>query len=119
MRGTQDFVLPISAMAVASYVHTSADQPAPPAPHYGTNDNFTLDQANVFIAGGFGEHLWSFAQFTYDGVGRSFTWDNLDLRATDHGTLFGQDMLFGLSLNNNPGVQDILGIRWPLGASLR
>jgi hypothetical protein len=106
MRGVEDFVLPLSAMAVGSFVHTSADQPTPPAPHYGTNDNFTLDQANVFIAGGFGEHFGSFAQFTYDGVGRSFAWDNLDLRATDRATLFGQDTLFGLSLNNNPGVQD-------------
>src|SRR5947207_11803963 len=51
-RATQDFVLPLSAMAVASYLHTSADQPAPPAPHYGTNDNVALDQANLFVAGG-------------------------------------------------------------------
>jgi len=106
MLGTQDFVLPISAMAVASYVETSADQPAPPAPHYATNDNVTLDQANLFVAGGFGDHFGSFAQFTYDGVGRSLSWDNLDLRATDRTKLFGQNVLLGLSLNNNPGVQD-------------
>ena len=106
MRGTQDFVLPISAMAVASYLRTSTDQPAPPAPHYATNDNVTLDQANLFVAGGFGDHFGSFAQFTYNGVGRSFAWDNLDLRATDRATFLGQDVLFGLSLNNNPGVQD-------------
>ena len=106
MRGTQEFVLPVSAMAVASYVRTSADQPAPPAPHYDVNNNFTLDQANLFIAGGFGDHFGSFAQFTYDGVGRSFAWDNLDLRATDRVKLFGQTMLVGLSLNNSPGVQD-------------
>jgi hypothetical protein len=105
LRGTQDFVLPVSAMAVASYLHTSADQ-APPVPHYATNDNVTLDQASVFVAGGFGEHFGSLAQFTYDGVGRSFAWDNLDLRATDHVKLAGQNVLVGLSLNNNPGVQD-------------
>jgi len=106
MRGTQEFVLPVSAMAVASYVRTNADQPAPPAPHYDVNDNVTLDQANLFIAGGFGDHFGSFAQFTYDGVGRSFAWDNLDLRATDRVKLFGQNVLVGLSLNNSPGVQD-------------
>jgi hypothetical protein len=92
-------------MVVASYVHTSADQ-SPPVPHYATNDNFTLDQANVFFAGGFGDHFGSFAQFTYDGVGRSFAWDNLDLRATDHEKLLGQNVLLGVSLNNSPGVQD-------------
>ena len=42
LRGTQDFVVPLSAMAVASYLRTSADQPSP-APHYATNDNVTLD----------------------------------------------------------------------------
>jgi hypothetical protein len=105
LRGTQDFVVPLSAMAVASYLHTSADQ-SPPVPHYAVNDNFTLDQANVFVAGGFGDHFGSFAQFTYDGVGRSFAWDNLDLRATDHEKVFGQNVLLGLSVNNNPGVQD-------------
>jgi hypothetical protein len=92
-------------MVVASYVHTSADQ-SPPAPHYATNDNFTLDQANIFIAGGFGDHFGSFAQFTYDGVGRSFAWDNLDVRATDRAKLLGQNVLFGVSLNNSPGLQD-------------
>jgi hypothetical protein len=105
LRGTQDFVVPLSAMAVASYVHTSADQ-SPPVPHYASNDNLTLDQASLFVAGGFGDHLGSFAQFTYDGVGRSFAWDNLDLRATDHEKVLGQNVLLGLSLNNNPGLQD-------------
>jgi hypothetical protein len=106
MRGSPDFTLPVSGMAVASYVHTSADQAAPPAPHYSANDNLTLDQANLFIAGGLGDHFGSFAQFTYDGVGRAFAWDNLDLRATDNAELFGQDVLLGLTLNNSPGVQD-------------
>jgi hypothetical protein len=93
-------------MAVASYVRTSADQSEPLAPHYGVNDNFALDQANLFVAGGFGDHFGSFAQFTYDGVDRSFAWDNLDLRATDRVKLFGQTVLVGLTLNNSPGVQD-------------
>jgi hypothetical protein len=106
LRGTDEFTLPVSAAAIASYMQTNANQATPPAPHYGTNDNFTLDQANIFIAGGFGDHFGSFAQFTYDGVGRSFSWDNLDLRATDRIKLFGQSAVIGLSVNNNPGVQD-------------
>src|ERR1700722_5797523 len=39
MRSGDDFTAPISAMAVASYLQTNADQPAPPAPHYDVNDN--------------------------------------------------------------------------------
>lgn len=106
LSGTDQTTIPVSAMAVASYLHTSADQSAPPAPHYGVNDNFALDQVSLFVAGGYGDHFGSFAQFTYDGVGRSFSWDNLDFRATDRLKLFDQSVVAGLSVNNNPGVQD-------------
>ncbi|HEY1613131.1 MAG TPA: hypothetical protein VGF97_05470 [Rhizomicrobium sp.] len=100
------FTPPISAMAVASYVNTQKDQAEPPAPHYSTNNNVTLDEASIFIAGGIGDHFGGFSQFTYDGVGRAFGWDNLDLRAVDHMTLGGSDVLVGLTVNNNPAIED-------------
>ena len=106
LRGAADFTLPVSAMAVASYVNSAKDQPGAPAPHYGTNDNATVDQLSIFLAGGYGDHFGGMAQFTYDGVGRAIAWDNLDVRLVDHATVQGQDALFGLSLNNNPGVDD-------------
>jgi len=107
MRAGDAFTLPVSAMAVASFVHTQADQPEPPAPHYSTNDNVTIDQVSLFVAGGIGDHFGGFTQWTYDGVGRAFAWDNLDLRATTHETLDGNDVLLGLSVNNSPGVEDV------------
>jgi hypothetical protein len=106
MRAGSDFTLPVSAMAVASFVNTAKDQASPPADHYGTNNNLTLDEASIFIAGGIGDHFGAFSQFTYDGVGRAFGWDNLDVRAVDHLTISGSDVLVGLDLNNNPGIQD-------------
>ncbi len=106
MRAGDTFTPPVSAMAMASFVHTNIDQPGAPAPHYATNDNLTLDQASLFIAGGIGDHFGGFTQWTYDGVGRAVAWDNLDLRATDHETIAGSDVLLGLSLNNSPGTQD-------------
>jgi len=105
MRVGDAFTAPISAMAIFSYVHTASDQP-PPAPHYAVNDNTTLDQASLFLAGGIGDHVGGFFQMTYDGVGRAFSWDNLDLRATTHETLDGNDVLLGVTLTNNPTVQD-------------
>src|ERR1051326_1864779 len=51
MRAGDTFTLPVSAMAVASFVHTQADQDEPPAPHYSTNDNATIDQVSLFLAG--------------------------------------------------------------------
>lgn len=106
MRAGNEFTAPVSAMAVASFLHTSADQSSPPAPHYAVNDNATLDQASLFLAGGISSNFGGFSQWTYDGVGRSVAWDNLDLRAVAHETIAGSDVLLGLGLNNAPGVQD-------------
>lgn len=97
--------IPISAMAIASWTHTRKDQ-VPPPEHLSKNDNLVLDQASVFAAGGIGEHFGGFAQVTYDGVGRAWTWDNLDLRAVTNAKVFGADSILGLTLNNNPTVQD-------------
>lgn len=98
--------IPVSAMAVGSFTQTRADQNPPPDGVHHTNDNFAFDQGSLFIAGGAGQHFGGFAQITYDGVAKSWSWDNLDLRAVTKGHLFGQDAVFGLTLNNGPTIQD-------------
>jgi hypothetical protein len=98
--------VPLSAMAIASWTHTKKDQ-VPRPEHLSRNDNLVLDQASLFVAGGIGDHLGGFAQLvTYDGVGRAWSWDNIDLRAVTNARLFGEDSILGLTLNNSPTVQD-------------
>ena len=97
--------IPVAAMVIASATHTRKDQ-APPPEHLSGNDNLVLDQASVFLAGGIGQHFGGFAQVTYDGVARQWSWDNLDLRAVTKARILGQDSVLGLSVNNNPAVQD-------------
>ena len=98
--------VPLSAMAIASWTHTQKDQ-IPPPEHLSRNDNLVLDQASLFVAGGIGEHFGGFAQLvTYDGVGRAWSWDNIDLRAVTNAKVFGKDSVLGLTLNNNPTAQD-------------
>jgi hypothetical protein len=99
------FNVPLSGMGVASYLHTQDDQ-APPPDGFKANDNFALDQISLFLAGGLGSHLGGFVQTTYDGIAKAWTWDNLDLRATTKVKVKGSDLLLGLSLNNNPTVED-------------
>jgi hypothetical protein len=100
------FTLPVSAMVVSSYVRTDkAQAPGTPPAGYGVNDNFGLDQASLFLAGGVG-HFGAFVQTTYDGVAKAWHWDNLDLRAVTKATIKGVDAVFGLSFNNAPTVQD-------------
>ena len=53
---TKEGTIPMSAMVVASFLHTTADQP--PAPHYAANDNTTLDQISLFLAGGLSKNWW-------------------------------------------------------------
>jgi hypothetical protein len=102
---TTPFNVPLSVMSVASYLHTNQAQDPPP-PGFSGNDNVALDQVSLFFAGGFGAHVGAFVQGTYDGVARAWTWDNLDLRLVNATKVGKTDVTFGLSLNNNPTVQD-------------
>ena len=103
---SNSFNVPLSAMAIASYIRTAQPQNPPPAPGFGSNDNVALDQFSLFFAGGFGDHLGAFVQGTYDGVAKAWHWDNLDLRATTSVTAGKNDVTLGASLNNAPTVQD-------------
>lgn len=98
--------IPLSAMAVGSYVHTKKAQEEPPSDDSKTNNNTSFDQGSVFIAGGIGQHLGGFAQITYSGIDKAWTWDNLDLRVVNTGKIGGKDMVYGLTLNNNPTITD-------------
>jgi hypothetical protein len=97
--------IPVAAMAITSFTHTNRDQvPAPE--HLSRNDNLVLDEAAIFFAGGVGKHFGGFAEITYEGIEKHFSWDNLDLRASTPARVFGTDATLGLSLNNSPTVQD-------------
>lgn len=100
------FNVPLSAQVIASYVHTRADQNPPAAPNVKPNDNVALDQVGLFLAGGVGDHFGGFVQVTYLGIDKHWTWDNLDLRAVKATTVKETPVVFGLSLNNSPGVDD-------------
>jgi hypothetical protein len=101
---TNSFNVPVSAMAIASYVKTQA--PQPPATHFAPNNNWAVDQVSLFVAGGLGSHVGAFIQTTYDGVAEAFHWDNLDVRAVTTATVKGANVLMGVSVNNAPSVQD-------------
>ena len=104
---TSVFNVPISAMVVESYLNTAKAQTPPPGPGFSPNNNVALDQISVFLAGGLGDHLGGFVQTTYDGVGKAWHWDNLDIRAVDTFKFKGAEMTLGVSLNNAPTVQDV------------
>ena len=101
----QDGKIPLSAMLRGSWTHTGKDQADPP-PHYSSNNNGTLDEASIFLAGKLAGSLGAFVQTTYSGVDRVWSLDNTDIRYAHKLTVGGKDTTIGVSLNNNPGIQD-------------
>ncbi len=100
--------IPLSAMLVASYTHTTDDNSAPPA-GFSANDNLTaLQQASVFLAGRLTSHLGVLAQATYSDPGsQNVAWDNSDLRYARNYQFGKTTGIFGISVNNNPTVSDV------------
>ena len=98
---------PLSAVFQPSFTHTQKSQPGGAAPHFDDNDNPALSQASVIYGGKIFGNLGAFSQFTYDGVARRFAIDNTDIRYADTAKIAGADFVYGLTLNNNPTVQDL------------
>lgn len=96
---------PLSAMVVTSFSKTKTDQTPAPA-GLKENNNVKMDQASVFYAGKITEHLGAFVQVTHNGVDHTTILDELDVRYARPLELGGKDVIAGMSVNNNPGVQD-------------
>ncbi len=74
-----------------------------------TQDDSRFDlpsQLSIFYAGRISDNLGAFAQITYTTEDDHFGMDNTDLRYADSTKLGGSDLIWGLSLNNSPTVQD-------------
>jgi len=94
--------LPISAMFDTSFTETKKAQPA------SQNASFEFPQdASLFLAGGWSAHVGSFVQVTYSAVDDHFTWDNTDIRYANTAKVGGKELVWGLTLNNNPTVEDL------------
>ncbi len=94
-------------LAVASYTqYHIADLPDNAGPHNGRNDNFSVQEASLLLAGRL-DHIGSFAQVTYSDIDRLVTLDNVDLRYAHALTIGEKPAILGVSVNNNPTVSDV------------
>lgn len=98
--------VPLAAMLQASLTHTSADQAGGAAPGFAPNGNPAIDQVSLFAGGRLLDSVGGLAQITYDGIAKQLHWDNLDLRFARPVILDDKPLLLGLTINNNPTVQD-------------
>lgn len=98
--------VPIAAMLVASETHTRKDQPDNAGPHDSANNNFSVQEASLFLAGRLSDHVGVFAQATYSDIDRLLTLDNAEVRYAHPLQLGDKPAVFGVSVNNNPTVSD-------------
>lgn len=93
---------PVSAMAVTSFTHLSSALPE-------TQNNSVVfpDQLSVFLAGEITPKVGAFVQLTYAAPDGSIGLDNTEFRFADRTHLFSQELLYGVTLNNNPTMQDV------------
>lgn len=103
---TGSWKAPLSAMAVANYTHTAKSLSAPISGHDGVNNNVALQEASVFVAGKVLPGLGTFIQTTYSEIDRAVAFDHAEVRYARQLTLAGKDASVGLSINNNPTLQD-------------
>jgi hypothetical protein len=87
-------------------VKNSANQAAMGAASNISNDAWYPGQQSVFVAGQLYCDVGAFAQVTYDPVGKVFAWDNVDIRYAKTGLIDGTSIVYGITANNNPTVQD-------------
>src|SRR5246127_3048392 len=105
--GTGEQPLPLALMVQGGLSRSETPQPASPAPHFADNDNLSIDQVSLFLATRLSDHVGMFAQATYSGDARHFSWDNTDIRYAQPVSFLGTGAVVGVSVNNNPTVQDL------------
>jgi hypothetical protein len=98
--------LPLAGMLQVARTSTVDVDPRSP-------DNFQKDrelvvqQASVFLSGKLADHLGIFSQWSYDGVAHHSSVDNVDIRLANRKGEEGRELIYGLTLHNNPMVQDV------------
>jgi len=70
-----------------------------------TTANFPL-QLSFFFAGEISPKMGSMVQLTYSAEQDHFSIDNSDIRFADHTSIAGKDTIYGITMNNNPTVED-------------
>ena len=111
--------VPLSIMAVGSYSSVNnTSKSASPRDEFQKNGDPIFATGSVFLGGRVTDNIGAFIQVTFDnyytnpnGDSTAYTlnhWsaDNIDIRFADHLIGPGQDLIYGITLNNNPSVTD-------------
>ena len=96
--------VPLSLMSwPTNFTHVNSKN----ATSNGIQDSFLVSQQSVFVAGQLYCDVGAFAQMTYDGLNGAFHWDNTDIRYAKSTVIDGTNIVYGVTVNNNPTTQDV------------
>ncbi|MFZ3087335.1 MAG: hypothetical protein WA123_04645 [Methylotenera sp.] len=108
-------LLPLAAMMQFSMTNLAKNHDSSGVKIMSRENDLQFDVLGLFLAGKLNDHAGMFIQWTYNNngtqnaegkiVGHSAL-DNTDIRFVLNHDIFGKNTVFGLSLNNNPSVQD-------------
>ena len=103
----RELQIPIAGMTIPNFTHINKKlDPADTPEGFSTNDN-TFDEAtSVFFGGQIYCNFGAFSQGTYERPGSSWFLDNTDIRYANKFKLGETDVVYGVTANNNPTVQD-------------
>jgi hypothetical protein len=123
---TRSLLPPVAVMlqGAPGYTRTRKSQAADDVPSgFTRNDNVSLNQISLFYAGRlFGPYadrllpeqvasvldkFGTFTQVTWDGVEHNWGWDNTEVRFADTTRVAGKNLIYGISVNNNPTMEDV------------
>jgi len=97
-----DLIPPVSAMVIASMTSVSRDVPDE------QNRSMAFPQElGLFFGEAISPKLGAFLQLTYDPAEGGISIDNADIRFANNGKIAGQNVLYGVTINNSPTVQDV------------
>lgn len=113
--------MPFAVMAVATYTKTKNKdtflQGGDPRTDFPKDGNPIFNTGSLIIAGKITDHIGGFALITYENhdsfsssdsqwKGKTYS-DSMDIRYTDHFIGARNNLIVGMTLNNNPSVQDV------------
>ena len=94
--------IPLSFMVLLSDTEFQSNAPATQNSAVGFPQ-----QLSLFLAGGLALHFGALAQVTYSHSSDHISMDNSDFRYANRTTLGNKTLDYGVSLNNNPTVEDL------------
>jgi hypothetical protein len=100
---------PLSAMLIVSDSRISKSQPDSAVAGAGAQNGSVAfpQQLSVFYAGAVAEHMGAFVQMTYEQPADHFSIDNTDIRYARDVNWGDHSLVWGMTLNNGPTIQDV------------